>query len=154
EGTLKRLTLARYFWRLADDNARANREVTTFASINLLQDGVEFFLLAASEHLNAGIKPPANFENYLHKIDDRITPKVLPFRSKLIQLDKLRVNAKHYGVRPDANEVKAFVLAVREFLEEAARTIFDVDFWTISLIDLIGDKDARKYLTSAQQAFE
>ena len=69
EGIIKRLTLARYFWRLAEDNARADREVTTFAAINLLQDSVEFFLLSAAEHLNCGIKGNASFEQYLGGFD-------------------------------------------------------------------------------------
>jgi hypothetical protein len=153
EGIIKRLTLARYFWRLADDNARAGREVTTFAAINLLHDGVEFFLLAAMEHLNTG-KANSNFEHYIDSVDTKIAPRRLPFRPKLLQLNKVRVSAKHHGVRPDAAEVSGFVVVCKEFFEEAARTIFGVDFWTISLIDLIDDKEARTYLAEARQAFE
>jgi hypothetical protein len=104
EGVIKRLTLARYFYRLAADNARADREVTTFAAINLLQDSVEFFLLAALEHLDAEVKGRTTFEQYLDSIDARIDPKKLPFRAKLLQLNKVRVNAKHHGIRPETTD--------------------------------------------------
>ena len=56
EAVIKRLVLSRYFLRLADDNARSDREVATFAAINLLHDSVEFFLIASAEHVNAGVK--------------------------------------------------------------------------------------------------
>jgi hypothetical protein len=143
ETIIKRLTLSRYFLRLADDNSRSDREVAIFAAINLLQDSVEFFLIAAAEHLNAGVKERANFELYLDKIDERIAPEKLPFRPKLLQLNKVRVNAKHYGVRPDANEVKSLILVAREFFEEVANTVFKVDFWTVSLLSLLDDGETK-----------
>jgi len=78
-------------------------------------------------------------EQYVDKIDERIAPEKLPFRPKLIQLNKVRVNAKHYGVRPDSNEVKSLVLVAREFFDEVAQTVFKVDFWTVSLLSLLDD---------------
>src|SRR5262245_4559280 len=153
EATIKRLTLVRYFFRLADDNAQSEKEVAIFTAINLLQDSIEFFLLAAAEHLHAHVRERATMEGLLDGVNERLTTK-LPFRAKLLQLNKVRVNAKHYGVRPDANEVKSMILVVREFFEEVTRTIFNVDFWTISLLSLLREGETRTLLEAAQAAFE
>lgn len=154
EAIIKRVMLSRYFFRLADDNARSDREVATFAAINLLQDSLEFFLIAAAEHVNAGVKERQPLEQYVDKIDEQISPEKLPFRPKLIQLNKIRVSAKHFGVRPDANEVKSLILVAREFFEEVARTVFKVDFWTVSLLSLLDDGETKDLLHSAEKAFE
>ncbi len=153
ESIIKRLVLARYFFRLADDNARSDREVAIFAAINLLQDSVEFFLLAAAEHLNADIKTNTSFDQYLDKIDAKTPTKPLPFRARLVQLNKMRVNAKHHGIRPDTGDVKKLILVVREFFEESALAIFDVGFWTISLAHLLDDGKVKGHVLAAERAF-
>lgn len=97
---INKLTLARHLFRMAEENLRSQRELALFAAANLMQDAVEAFLLAASEHLNAGIDSKTAFEGYFTKIDAKLDPKQLPFRVKLVALNKVRVNAKHHGVAP------------------------------------------------------
>src|SRR5690242_19750295 len=98
---LKRLLLSRFFLNLAIEHVRSHREVATFAAINLIQDSTEYFLLAASEHLNVRIGKTTEFPQYLDKIDERIAPNTLPFRPRLVQMNKVRVSAKHDGIKPD-----------------------------------------------------
>src|SRR5689334_8951889 len=106
--TINKLTLARHLFRIAEENLRSQRDLALFASVNLMQDSVEAFLLAISEYLNAGIDSSTTFERYFNKIDAKVDPKQLPFRVKLIALNKVRVSAKHHGVKPDRKELEGF----------------------------------------------
>jgi hypothetical protein len=147
-----KLMLARHLFWLALDNLRAQREVALMTAVNLLQDSVEAFLLAASEQLNAGIEASTRFDQYIAKIDERIQPRELPFRSKLIGLNKARVNSKHYGIRPHRDELESFSAATREFLSEGCLMIFQRDFWLVSLVDLLEDGEVKTLLQAAEEA--
>jgi len=139
---------------MAEENLRSHREMALFATVNLMQDSVEAFLLAASEFVNAGIDPRTDFDKYFAKIDEKISPKQLPFRLRLIALNKIRINSKHYGIKPDRTEVQSFVTACREFFRESCQLIFDCDFWSISLLELLEDGEIKQLLKSAQNEFE
>jgi hypothetical protein len=154
ESIIQRLILSRYFFWLAEDYARSEREVTSFSAINLLQDSTEYFLLAVAEKLEAAVKPHTKFEEYLTLIDDRLRPQSLPFRSKLLQLNRLRVNSKHHGIRPNTTELRGLIVVVREFLEEVSREVFDTNFWSVSLSDLLKDGDVKRHIQLAEQAFK
>jgi len=121
--------------------------------VNLLQDAVELFLLAVSEHVNAGVQSGTNFDKYIDLINAKIAPKELPFRPRLIALNKLRVNSKHYGLTPARSEVEGLQVTVREFFEEVASSILGLAFATVSLIDLVRDGEAKELLREAESAF-
>src|SRR3954451_15925162 len=98
---IKRLVLARYLFRLAEDNARSHREAAEFAAINILQDAIEIFMLGAFDRLNIATSQKTVFESYLDKINEHIeTP--IPYRTRLVEINKARVASKHYGIRPNS----------------------------------------------------
>lgn len=152
--TLKRLVLSRYYLGLALGHGKSSREVDVFATVNLLHEAVETFLIAAAAHVNAAIGPKEEFAGYLNKIDAVIAPLQLPFRSKLIRLNKARIMVKHDSVVPDRSELPGFMTTVREFLEEASILIFSADFRAVSLIDALPQGPQRDLLQEAQAAFE
>ena len=145
--TIKRLTLA-------TDNASRHQEVALFASVTTLHDAIEIFLLAAAEHLNAKIGRRTEFEQYLDKIDEKLTPHELPNRPRLLQFNKMRTSAKHDGIRPDKEEVLSFLAMALDFFEATTKLIFEVNFWTISLIDFIDDDEKKTILEKAREYFE
>lgn len=149
----KRLTLARYLYDLAYDNARSDAEVSSFAAINLLHDAVEVFFLACAEQLNAVVKPNTVFEQYVERIDEKIAPKELPLRRSLIEINKLRINSKHHAIAPKADEVHRLVLLSREFFDEASALIFNTEFWSITLVDQLNSGESRDILRSAEDAY-
>lgn len=130
---INKLMLARHLFWMAGDNLKSHREVALFSAVNLLQDSVEAFLLAASEYLNAGIEARTSFDQYFVKIDERLNPKQLPFRSRLSSLNKARVLSKHNGVRPHRDELKNFAVACREFFDETCQMIFGLAFWSLGV---------------------
>jgi hypothetical protein len=151
---INKLTLARHLFLMALDNLRSHRETALFAAVNLMQDAVEAFLLAVAEQVKAVVDSGTGFEKYFAKIDERIAPKELPFRQRLVALNKVRVNAKHHGVKPDRNEARAFAVVCREFFDESSASILGMPFWSISLVDLLEDEEIRDLLVGAQSAFD
>ena len=153
QSTLNKILLSRSLYHLARENLVSASGVRLSIACNLLQDSVECFLLAMSEHVNAGIGQSTTFEKYLDLINQKITPKELPFRVRLIALNKLRVNSKHYGLEPSKAEMESLLTTVWEFFDEVARSNFGRAFATISLVDLLRDNEAKNLLREAEAAF-
>lgn len=150
---IHKLLLTRRLYELARENLNSSNDLSLGIGVNLLQDAVEAFLLAVSEHVNAGITNTTKFDQYFELINAKIAPKELPFRSRLSALNKLRVNSKHYGLAPSQTETKGILETVREFFDEVTKSIIGLSFATISLIDLLRDGPAKEFLRAAEEAF-
>jgi hypothetical protein len=144
--------LARYLFSQSKDAFESNREVATFAAINLLQDAIEIFFLAAADHLNVDINRRTEFEQYLDKINEKLT-EPLPFRQRLVEINKVRVLSKHNGIPPNRTELGGYVEDARHFFEAACQKLFDDSFWTISLIDLLPIGEPRQFVTAAESFY-
>lgn len=151
---LKHLVLSRYYLGLANSHVNSSRDVDLFATVILMQESVETFLVAAAGHVNATVGQREDFSGYFDKIDKEISPLKLPFRSKLIRLNKARNLAKHDGILPDRSEFPGFLTTVGEFLEEACAQVFNIDFRSVSLIEALSFGPQRQFIEEAQEAFE
>jgi hypothetical protein len=151
--TLNKLLLSRSLYHLARENLGSTSGVRLSIACNLLQDAVESFLLALSEHVNAGVGQRADFDKYFELINGKIAPRELPFRPRLIALNKLRVNSKHYGLEPAKSELEPLLTTVWEFFTEVTSANFGKDFSTISILELLQDSEARELLRLAESAF-
>lgn len=151
--TLHKLLLARRLYELARENTSAANDVSHGIAVNLLQDAVEIFLLAVSEHVNADVQSGTKFDQYFDLINKKIAPTELPFQPRLIALNKLRVNSKHYGLVPAKSELDGLQLTVREFFDSVAASTLGLDIATVSLIDLTREGEAKELLREAEAAF-
>lgn len=149
---IRRLTVARYLFHLALDNGRAASDVTAHASIQILQDAIEMFLIAVGEQLNLALPTQTAFAQYLDKIGQNIGHDI-PYRKKLIEINRVRVASKHDGILPDKREMSGYLQNAQQFFEEATNLIFKVDFWSISLIDLLDEEEEKAFLTEAENQF-
>lgn len=153
QSTLNKLLLSRSLYHLAKENLVSTSGVRLSIACNLLQDSVEYFLLALSEHVNAGVGQRTDFDKYFEQINQKIAPRELPFRVRLIALNKLRVNAKHYGLEPSRAELEPLLTTVWEFFDEVTNSNFGKAFATISLVDLLRDNEEKEFLRQAESAF-
>lgn len=97
---LHRLRAARHLFQLAAENASFQRAVSSIAAINLLQDAIETFLLAAAEHLQAAVTDKTAFTELIAEVDKRLS-QPLPFRPRLLVANRMRVASKHQTITPD-----------------------------------------------------
>ncbi len=154
DSIIKKLALSRHLFFIARQNIESSQDLALFSGINLLQDSVEVFFLALSEYTSANIKQNASFAEYFDKINLKIKPHELPFKNRLIALNKIRVNAKHYGIQPNREECKICLIAVHEFLESQSKETLNVSYWSISLVDLIEDVSIANLLKLAEEFLE
>ncbi|MBI4777045.1 MAG: hypothetical protein HY788_23175 [Deltaproteobacteria bacterium] len=150
---LHKLLLARRLYELAREQLSSTSGLSLSIGVNLLQDAVEVFLLAVSEHINAEVTTKTTFDKYFDLINAKITPNELPFRPRLVALNKLRVNSKHYGLSPAQGEVEGLLVVVREFFDEVSNSVLGLPFATVTLIDLLRDGEAKELLREAEKSY-
>ncbi|MDC0659671.1 hypothetical protein N6L27_16840 [Leisingera sp. SS27] len=153
EKHIRQLIVTRYHLQLANDQASIDREPSIFAAISLLHDSLEAFLVTASDFLNANVKQQTDIPTYLDRINEKLPENVeLPFRFRLLQLNKVRVNAKHHGVQPDRTELQGYLGTCRDFFEKATKTIFQREFWNLSLTSILDDGETKELLQECENS--
>lgn len=111
-------------------------------------------MLALSDYVNASVSFKTTFDQYFTLIDAKIAPKELPFKAKLLRLNKIRVSSKHYGIMPSRSECEPLVVSIKEFFDEVSTSILGVNFSTVSTIDLLSERDSKQHLLEAKQYLE
>lgn len=152
--TIRRICLARHLYELGLSSLRSSNDLQLFAAANLFQDAVEAFLIAIGDHVGAVIDQNTKFDKYFVAINERIAPKELPFRLKLLSLNRIRVDSKHYGIQPARIECDGLAISVREFFDEVSSSVLGVTFSTVSAIDLLEDGETKQALLEAKAALE
>ena len=152
--TVRRISLARHLYQLGKSSLESSNDMHLFAAVNLLQDAVEAFLIAVSDYVQAEIDQNTKFDKYFVLINDKISPKELPFKSKLLRLNRIRVDSKHYGIQPARDECDRVVVSVREFFDEVSSSVLGVNFSTVSAIDLLAAGEIKDLLLEAKTAHE
>lgn len=145
--------LARRLYTLSQENSNTINSIFLCININLLQDAVEYFLLAVAESLNVSIPNNTRFDKYIDLINEKI-PNKLPYERKIQELNKLRVNSKHFGSIPNKSDVERLQITVREFFDDVSSSILKQSFASISLIDLLRDDEAKELLKEAEKSFD
>lgn len=151
---IRRISLARHLYGLAVSYLKSSNDLYLFSAVNLMQDAVEAFLLAVADHVNAQLSEKSSFDKYFVEINKSISPKELPFKTKLLRLNRIRVDSKHHGIQPAKTECDRLSLATREFFDEVSSTVLGVNFSTISTIDLLQDGEVKSTLLEAKKHLE
>ena len=152
--TIRRISLARYLFQLGTSALRSSNDLHLFGAVNLMQDAVEAFLIAVGDVVSAEIDQNTKFDKYFIAINDRIKPKELPFKSKLLRLNRMRVDAKHHGIQPARDECDRVAVSVREFFDEVSSSVLSVNFATVSAIDLLDEGEIKEAILEAKAARE
>jgi len=152
--TIRRISLARHLFQLGTSALRSSNDLHLFGAVNLLQDAVEAFLIAVGDFVRAEIDQNTKFDKYFVGINSQIQPKELPFKSKLLRLNRMRVDAKHHGIQPARDECDRVAVSVREFFDEVSSSVLGVNFATISAVDLLDEGEIKEVLLEAKTARE
>ena len=152
--TVRRVGLARHLFELAEGCLRSQNDLHLFAAVNLAQDSIESFLIALADHLSVTFDQNTKFDKYFLLIDEKISPRELPFKSAMLRLNRVRIESKHHGIQPARSECERLLASAREFLNEASVANFGAPFSTISAIDLVEDGECKQILISARDALK
>jgi hypothetical protein len=151
---LNKLLLARRLYLLARSQSETESPLQLSMACNLLQDAVETFLLGLSEYFNAGIGQRTDFDKYFDLLNEKLSPKELPFRQRLISLNRLRINSKHYGLAPAKSELQPLVQTAYEFFAETTKLSLEREFATLSLSEILTNREQRSHVHQAEKAFD
>ena len=151
---IRRICLARHLYELGLGSIKSANDLYLFSGVNLLQDAVEAFLVAVADFVGATLEERTNFDKYFVLINEKINPRELPFKNKLLRLNRIRVESKHHGIQPARDECQRLALAVREFFDEVSSLILNVNFATISTIDLLKEGEVKEILLKAKKELD
>jgi hypothetical protein len=151
---IRRICLARHLYELGIAGLKSANDLYLFSAVNLLQDAVEAFLLAVADFVGAPLDERTHFDKYFVLINERIAPKELPFKSRLLRLNRIRIDSKHHGIQPARGECERLGIAVREFFDEVSNSVLNVNFTTVSAIDLLMEGKTKDVLLDAKFALD
>lgn len=126
--------------------------ISSGIAISMLHDAVELYIWTLLKHKDLTVKDQSPFTTNLDILQNA---KIwVPFKGKLLELNKARINFKHYGNLPAIEEARKHQDYVEEFLSEAMNEHFGIAFDSLSLADLILDEEIRGFLKRAEGYME
>ena len=144
---LSQLLLAKRLYIEAGTYTERKDAVSCGIAISMLQDACELYIWALIKERSLPWKENAGFTANITTIQNEKIP--LPSHAKLLELNKVRVNFKHYGVLPAPDDAKKYQFYVEDFLRSAMLEHFAVNFDDLSIVDLVADANIREHLRSA-----
>lgn len=140
----KRLTYIKYLYQQGVEQSKLPEVIAGFALMQF-HDCIEMFLLLVAENLGKKDYSKWSFMQYWTEIT------TLTMRDAMNTMKQRRVSLKHHGAFPSHDDVVECRINVGTFLQENVRTQFDIDFDSISLVDLISYESVRSPLSIAVQ---
>ncbi len=139
---LKRLALIKYLYKKGIEQSYQSETIAAFSILNL-HDSIEMFLKLLAEFKD--IKSDKfSFIQYWSKIEG------LTLKESMSNLNARRVNIKHKGLLPSKSDIEISRVNTTDFFEQNTKKFFNIDFYKISLLDLISYVRVREHLEKSQ----
>ncbi|WP_306339592.1 hypothetical protein [Streptomyces sp. AS13] len=152
--TIQRLAFVRFLH--AQGIAQSTQpEPMSAAAILSFQDAVEHFLLISADHLEVNLPSSMQFLQYWEKLQPKLPAgQALPSKQALSRVNKLRVDLKHHGNIPSSHAVAQSKADVTTFFTDATLMIFNVNFNSVDMVDLVAHPTINRVLHEAQTHFD
>jgi hypothetical protein len=119
-------------------------------AVSLFQDAIEIYIWTLIKERGITVGKNQEFTNNLGLV--AAAGLRVPSQPKLLELNKARVNFKHYGNLPARRDVDKFRNYTQEFLVEACLEHFSVSFSDLSSVNLIHSVELQQYFNSARSS--
>lgn len=147
---LAQLVICKRLFHEALPFVQRNDAFSSGLAISLLQDACELAVWALIKAKEVPINDQSAFTKNVETLQSKgFRLSAVP---QVLELNKARVNFKHYGNLPAPEEAAKFMLYASDFLSGLMLEHFGVVFSTLSLVDLITEDEARQYLREAEVA--
>lgn len=151
---IEQLLLTKRLFEEGKKYSLQNDPVSAGLAISLFQDSVESVIWLVTKELGLNVKEKESFTVLLDKVhqelDDNQSIKI-PHKAKIQELNKARVNFKHYGILPDKSEANKFHGYTEAYLRAIFELYFKKDFDDISMSDLIASNEIRLLIKQAEK---
>lgn len=154
KGLLSRLVCAKYLFLKGQDELGSASQYAAGVATNHFQDSAELFLRVIAEYLGALIRPETNFYQLIDAIDKQAVidgKEKIWSRTQLTQLNRARVNFKHFGTPTGIDEVRKYVHDLELFFQIASQKYLDLEFSSVSFADLISHTRTANWLRNAER---
>ncbi|MGW8688103.1 hypothetical protein ACWGNN_45320 [Streptomyces sp. NPDC055817] len=152
--TIQRLAFVRFLHAQGVDQS-VQPEPMSAAAILSFQDAVEHFLLISADHLEVNLPSSMQFLQYWEKLQPKLPAgQDLPSKQALGRVNKLRVDLKHHGNIPSSHAIAQSKADVTTFFTDATLMIFNVDFGSVDMVDLVAHPAIKRVLHEAQTHFD
>lgn len=150
---LQQLVLVKQLANEAERQLAQNSAFRHGVAVSLMQDAVELFLRVVIRQHDPTTEKNAKFDQLADAIDKaaKDDQSKVPFRPRLEDLNKTRVNFKHMGTAPSAADAQRLVRYGIEFLEVAFPRLMKIDFESVSLSDMLRTEAVRNAMKSAER---
>ena len=145
----KRLALVKYLYQQGIETSYKADAIAGFSVLNF-HDAVEMFFLVALEHSGTREQNKPNAKSKLFLMDFFELLPNATMKTAINSLNLCRNAIKHNGQFPSKIDIEKHRVNVGQFFSENCKEFFDVDFETVSLIDLVSFPKTHSFLTEAQ----
>jgi len=152
---ISQLLLSKRLYLFGSNFVEKPDPISAGMAISFFQDSIEIFCWSLLKELDAQVKdttPFTSFFDLIEKAPKNTESKKLPFKAKILELNKARVSFKHYGNLPDISEAKKFKEYTEEFLRVSFHDFFKTEFDSITLSQVIPFDDIRRAIMSSEKA--
>ena len=148
---VQRLALPQYLFREGERSLSRPGPYSGGSATSLFQDAVEALLGILVEHRGVRIGGSDPFPALLNKTGE-VYPGILDHRAPMNRLNKARAAFKHHGIRISKEDAASFCANARDFLSEICGEALGVDFWSVSLVDVVGHQRTQNWLCNAERS--
>jgi len=129
---LDRLICSKYIFHKGVDIIERGGPYSSGLGVLHFQDAAEMVLRIIAEHLHCSLKESAAFNQIIDSIDS-VGDKKIFHRSALNQLNKARINFKHFGLEPKREDAIKFRRDLEGFFPNVLKSFLNIEFHLISL---------------------
>lgn len=153
---IDRLLLSKYLFQNGQDFLRRDDPYSHGLAVSLFQDAVECLLYSIAVQVKASFPKKYGFMDYWSIIEaapDNIKKIDPPSRPQMEQLNRDRVDFKHYGSLPAPLTARNHAFNAESFLRESMEVFFGVKFDELSRADFVSDNTIRMFIKEAEKYF-
>lgn len=150
---LERLVVSKYMLTQARIVLASSAPFSAGIAIGQLQDAVELFLRVLAEHFHASLKERFAFDQLVEAVE-AVLPTPFTHRTSLNQLNKARVNFKHFALEPRREDADKLLHDVESFMPEALSQFLSIDYAALSLSSVLRHQRTENWLRKAEQLID
>ena len=149
----KRLSLVKYLYQ---QGVETSYKADAIAGFSILQfhDAVEMFLLLALEHMGTSAQNQTNAKSKMFLMNFFDVLQGITMKPAINSLNLCRNAIKHNGQFPSKSDIEKHRVNVGQFFVYHSKEFFDIDFTSVSLIDLVSFTQTHSFLVDAQKCLE
>jgi hypothetical protein len=145
---IRRLSYIKYLHNQASVQSYHPEPLSSF-SLLTFHDAAELFLELACEYKNIPTRD-LRFNGYFKKLDEEIKPKKILQKTSMEKLNEARGGLKHKGNLTSKVDIEVFRVNTYNFFKENTKLIFEKDYDSISMVDMVKFNEARNSLKEAE----